>query len=483
MTLAINDPNLLGLHTVRPKQFANNGSRFTVTNPATGLPIADVTDFNIAHVREAVETAYVARPGWSSRTADERCSIMLRWSALMRENIEDLSAILTSEMGKPLEEARGEILYAASYIDWFAEEGRRIYGDIVPAHGNSKRIFVLKQPVGVAAIITPWNFPAAMIARKAAPALAAGCSIVVRPSELTPLSALAMAVLAERAGVPAHVFQVLPSTDAAGVGMEFCRNPKIRKLSFTGSTRVGSLLMQQAAGDLKRLSLELGGNAPFVVFEDADLDKAVEGVLLAKFRNAGQTCVCANRIYVHRRVTDLFAQKLCDAIRKLNVGNGMSPGVQIGPLINSQAMTKVEEHIQDAVQHGASLRLGGRRHPLGGTYFEPTLLTGVTQDMKIAREETFGPVAPLFAFDTFDEVIERANDSEYGLAAYFYTRDLSQAWKFAEALEYGMVGINTAAISTAQAPFGGIKQSGFGREGSKYGINEYLEMKYLCLEI
>lgn len=481
--LALNDPSLLGPHVGWPDALDTGAPRFAVENPATGLAIAHVADFDVARVRDAVDAAYAGRPDWSAKTADERCSIMLRWSALMRENLDDLSIILTSEMGKPLEEARGEIRYAASYIDWFAEEGRRIYGDVIPAHGENKRILVLRQAVGVAALITPWNFPAAMIARKAAPALAAGCSIVARPSELTPLSALAMAVLAERAGIPANIFQIVPSTDAAGVGMEFCSNAKIRKLSFTGSTRVGSLLMRQAAGDLKRLSLELGGNAPFIVFDDADLDKAVAGVLLAKFRNAGQTCVCANRIYVHRNIIGQFSHKLRDAMAKLNVGDGMSSDVHIGPLISSQALAKVEEHVQDAVQRGASLRLGGRRHALGGTYFEPTLLTGVTQDMKIAREETFGPVAPLFAFDTLDEVIGRANDSEFGLAAYFYTRDLSRAWRFAEALEYGMVGINTAAISTAQAPFGGIKQSGFGREGSKYGINEYLEMKYLCLEI
>lgn len=481
MMLSLNDPTLLGPYAA-PDQSSLPGPRFNIINPATSAVIANVADLDVARVRDAIDAAYGARPQWAAKTAEERCSTMLGWSRLMRDNIEDLSVILTSEMGKPLAEARAEIAYAASYIDWFAEEGRRVYGDIIPSHGQNKRIMVLKQPVGVAALITPWNFPSAMIARKAAPALAAGCSVVARPSELTPLSALAMGVLAERAGIPSEIFHILPSTDAAGVGAELCSNTKVRKLSFTGSTRVGSLLMGQAAGDIKRLSLELGGNAPFVVFEDADLDKAVEGALLAKFRNAGQTCVCANRIYVQKSVLDAFAEKLCDAISRFNVGDGTESDTHIGPLISPQALAKVEEHIQDAVQRGATVRLGGRRHARGGQFFEPTLLTGVTHDMKIAREETFGPVAPLFAFDTLEEVTDRANESEYGLAAYFYTRDLSRAWTFAEALEFGMVGINTAAISIAQAPFGGIKQSGFGREGSKYGINEYLELKYLCLE-
>lgn len=481
--LSLKDPSLLGPHVATSDQQDVPETRFIVRNPATGVAIANVADFDVAQVRGAIDRAYMARPEWASKTADERCATMLRWSRLMRENIEDLSIILTSEMGKPLTEARSEIEYAASYIEWFAEEGRRIYGDVIPAHGESKRIVVLKQPVGVAALITPWNFPSAMIARKAAPALAAGCSIVARPSELTPLSALAMGMLAERAGIPPEIFHIVPSTDAAGIGEELCSNTKVRKLSFTGSTRVGSLLMQQAARDIKKLSLELGGNAPFVVFDDADLDKAVAGVLLAKFRNSGQTCVCANRVYVQKNVLDAFAKRLCQAVATFNIGDGMSHDTDIGPLISSQALAKVEDHIQDAVQNGANVLLGGRRHARGGQFFEPTVLTGASHDMKIAREETFGPVAPLFAFDTVEEVINRANDSEYGLAAYFYTRDLSRAWKVAEALEFGMVGINTAAISSAQAPFGGIKQSGFGREGSKYGINEYLELKYLCLEI
>ena len=458
------------------------GARFTVVNPATGAIVAKVPEFDVARVREAIDAAYQAQPEWASKTAEERGAALLRWSRSMRDNVDDLSIILTSEMGKPLAEARAEIAYAASYIEWFAEEGKRIYGDIIPAHDRSKRILVLKQPVGVAALITPWNFPSAMLARKAGPALAAGCSIVARPSELTPLSALAMAVLAERAGIPANVFQLVPSTDAAGIGAEFCTNRKIRKLSFTGSTRIGALLMRQAAGDIKRLSLELGGNAPFVVFDDADLDKAVEGALLAKFRNAGQTCVCANRIYVQRGIYDAFAERLTRAVADLRVGDGMSADVRIGPLISQRAVQKVEEHIQDAVGHGAAVRVGGGRHALGGLFFEPTVLTGVSHEMRIAREETFGPVAPLFVFDTVEEVIDRANDTDYGLAAYFYSRDLGRVWKVAEALEFGMVGINTAAISTAQAPFGGVKHSGLGREGSKYGINDYLELKYLCLE-
>ncbi|OWV93603.1 NAD-dependent succinate-semialdehyde dehydrogenase [Rhizobium sp. R693] len=480
--LSLKDPSLLGPYAAAPNQTGAVSGHFTVFNPATAAAIADVADLDVTRVRDKIDAAYVARPDWSARTADERCALMLRWSRLMRDNIEDLSVILTAEMGKPLAEARSEIEYATSYIDWFAEEGRRIYGDIIPAHEKTKRIFVLKQPVGVAALITPWNFPSAMIARKAAPAMAAGCSVVARPSEMTPLSALAMCVLAERAGIPSGVLSVVPSTDAAGIGAEFCSNTKVRKLSFTGSTRIGSLLMRQAAGDIKKLSLELGGNAPFVVFDDADLDKAVAGALLAKFRNAGQTCVCANRIYVQKGVYDAFAEKLSQAIAKFNVGDGMSHDTQIGPLISPAALLKVEEHIQDAVRNGATIRQGGRRHPGGGQYFEPTVLTGVSDEMKVAREETFGPVAPLFAFDTVEEVIERSNDTEFGLAAYFYTQDLGRAWRVAEALDVGMVGVNTAAISTAQAPFGGIKQSGIGREGSKYGINEYLELKYVCME-
>lgn len=455
----------------------------SVRNPATNELLAEVADVDLSGVRSAIDAAYSAQPAWAAKTARERCSILLRWSQLMLDKREDLATILTAEMGKPIVEARAEIAYGASYMEWFAQEGRRVYGDTIPAHEENKRILVLKQPIGVVASITPWNFPNAMISRKAAAALAAGCTFVARPSELTPLSALAMAVLAERAGVPPGVFSVVPSADAAGVGAEFCANSKVRKLSFTGSTRVGGLLMRQAAEDIKKLSLELGGNAPFVVFDDADIDRAVQGLLVAKFRNAGQTCVCANRIYVQRNVRELFASKLCEAVRALEVGDGMSPLTQIGPMISMQALAKVEEHVDDAVRRGATVLVGGSRHPRGGRFYEPTVLAGITDEMKVAREETFGPIAPLFTFDTLEELIIRVNATEHGLAAYFYTKDLSRAWKLAETLEFGMVGVNTASISTVEAPFGGIKHSGFGREGSKYGIDEYLELKYLCLEI
>jgi len=401
----------------------------------------------------------------------------------MLDNVDDLGRILTAEMGKPLAEAKGEIAYGASFIEWFAQEGRRVYGDTIPGHQSDKRILVLKQPIGVAASITPWNFPNAMIARKVGPALAAGCTFVARPSELTPLSALAMAVLGERAGIPAGVLNVVTSADASSVGQEFCVNPKVRKLSFTGSTRVGSILMRQSADGIKKLSLELGGNAPFIVFDDADLDKAVEGAMIAKFRNAGQTCVCANRIYVQRGVYDAFADKLTAAVAKLSVGDGAAPDVQIGPMINPAALRKVEAHVADAVAHGATIKTGGRRHRAGELFYEPTVLTGANARMKLAREETFGPVAPLFAFDRVEDVIAMANDTEFGLASYFYAKDLSRVWKVAEALEYGMVGVNTGLISTAEAPFGGVKSSGIGREGSKYGIDEYLVMKYVCMSI
>jgi len=401
----------------------------------------------------------------------------------MLDNADDLARILTAEMGKPFAEARGEILYGASFVEWFAQEARRVYGDVIPGHLADKRILVLKQPIGVAAAITPWNFPNAMIARKVGPALAAGCTFVSRPAELTPLSALAMAALGERAGIPAGVFNVVTSADASGVGQEFCANPKVRKISFTGSTRVGSILMRQSADGIKKLSLELGGNAPFIVFDDADLDQAVEGALIAKFRNAGQTCVCANRLYVQRGVFDAFADKLATAVAKLKVGDGAEPGVQIGPLISPAALAKVEAHVADALAHGAKATVGGKRHFAGALFYEPTVLVGADATMMLAREETFGPVAPLFAFDTVEDVIAMANDTEFGLASYFYARDLSRVWKVAEALEYGMVGVNTGLISTAEAPFGGVKASGIGREGSKYGIDEYLTLKYVCLSV
>ncbi|RMD47364.1 MAG: NAD-dependent succinate-semialdehyde dehydrogenase, partial [Alphaproteobacteria bacterium] len=406
-----------------------------------------------------------------------------RWFDLMVENADDLAAILTAEMGKPLAEAKGEILYGASFIEWFAEEAKRIYGETIPGHQRDKRIVVIRQPVGVAAAITPWNFPNAMITRKAGPALAAGCSFLVKPAAETPLSALALAVLAERAGIPAGVFNVITSDRAARIGQEFCTNEKVRKITFTGSTEVGRILLRQAADQVKKVSMELGGNAPFIVFDDADLDAAVDGAMISKYRNTGQTCVCANRIYVQAGVYDAFAEKLAERVRAMKVGDGFEPGVQAGPLINEEAVAKVEEHIADALAKGARVLTGGHRHALGGTWFEPTVLVDVTPEMKVTREETFGPVAPLFRFETEEEVIRQANDTIYGLAAYFYARDLGRVWRVAEALEYGMVGINTGLISTEVAPFGGVKQSGIGREGSRHGIDEFVEMKYLCMSI
>ena len=454
-----------------------------MTNPATGEEIAKVADMGVDDMRAAIDAAYSAQKAWARRTAKDRCAILLRWQALMLENADDLAKILTAEMGKPLAEAKGEIAYGASFIQWFAEEARRVYGDVIPGHQDDKRIVVLKQPIGVVGSITPWNFPNAMIARKVGPALAAGCAFVGRPAEKTPLSALAMAVLAERAGVPAGVLSIVTGSDAKGLGLELCTNPKVRKLTFTGSTEVGRILMRQCAHDIKKLSLELGGNAPFIVFDDADLDKAVEGALIAKYRNSGQTCVCANRIYVQRSVLESFAAKLAAATAALRVGDGAEAGVNIGPLIDKAGLAKVEEHVADALAKGARVLTGGGRSDLGGTFYQPTVLADVKPGMKILTEETFGPVAPIIAFDTVDEAIEMANDTEFGLASYFYARDLSRVWKVSEALEYGMVGINTGLISTAEVPFGGIKSSGLGREGSKYGIDEYLEIKYLCMSV
>ncbi len=454
-----------------------------VINPATGEEIAKVANLDVSGAKEAIDAAYEAQKAWAEKTAKERCLILLKWQQLMLDNVEDLAQIVTVEMGKPIAEARGEIAYGASFIQWFAEEARRIYGDTIPGHQPDKRILVLRQPIGVAAAITPWNFPNAMIARKVAPALAAGCSFVVRPAEITPLSALAMAVLGERAGIPEGVFNVVTGTDASAIGKEFCTNNKVRKLSFTGSTQVGVILMQQSAGSIKKLSLELGGNAPFIVFDDADLDKAVEGAIIAKFRNSGQTCVCANRIYVQSGVYDAFAEKLTNAVSKLNVGHGLDEQNHIGPLINEKGLSKVEDHLRDALEKGAKVRLGGGRNGAGSLFFDPTILTGVTSDMKISHEETFGPLAPLFKFETEGEVIQMANDTQSGLASYFYAKDLSRVWKVLEALEYGMVGVNTGLISTAEAPFGGVKESGLGREGSKYGLDEYLEMKYACISV
>ncbi len=461
---------------------ALSGKKAAVTNPADGSVLAHVPVMGEEETRKAIELAEKAQPAWRAKTAKERATILRRWYELMLENQEDLAQLMTAEQGKPLAEARGEIVYAASFIEWFAEEAKRVYGDTIPGHQGDKRIIVTKQPVGVTAAITPWNFPAAMITRKAAPALAAGCAMVVKPAPQTPLSALALAELAHRAGIPAGLFSVVTG-DALAVGGELCANPVVRKLSFTGSTGVGIKLMEQCAPTLKKLSLELGGNAPFIVFDDADLDKAVEGAMISKFRNAGQTCVCANRLYVQDGVYDAFAEKLAAAVAKLQVGPGTEDGVTTGPLIDDKAVDKVKSHLEDAISKGATVIAGGKSHELGGTFFEPTIVTGVNQQMVVAREETFGPLAPLFRFKDEDEVIRMANDTEFGLAAYFYANNLSRVWKVAEALEYGMVGVNTGLISTEVAPFGGMKSSGLGREGSKYGIEEYLEMKYLCLSI
>jgi len=481
--LKLADPALLETRALIGGKWIGGEKKTDVVNPATGEVVAQVADLGISETNTAIDAAYAAKKAWAARTATDRCAILLKWQALMLENAEDLAQILTAEMGKPIAEARGEIAYGASFIQWFAEEARRVYGDTIPGHQVDKRIIVLRQPIGVVASITPWNFPNAMIARKVGPALAAGCTFVARPAVLTPLSALAMAVLGERAGIPAGVFNVVTSADSSGVGKELCANTKVRKLTFTGSTRVGSILMRQCAGDIKKLSLELGGNAPFIVFDDADLDKAVEGALIAKFRNSGQTCVCANRIFVQDAIYDAFSEKLSESISALKVGNGADEGSQIGPMIDEGGLAKVEEHLRDALAKGAKVTIGGNRAAAGELFFEPTVLTGVTPDMLMAREETFGPLAPLFRFKTDEEAIRMANDTEFGLASYFYANDLSRVWKVMEELEYGMVGVNTGLISTAEAPFGGVKQSGLGREGSRYGMDEYLEMKYVCLSV
>jgi len=458
---------------------ADNAKTFDVSDPATGRVIASVPAMGAAETRRAIEAAQIAQRGWRAKTGKERAAVLRRWYELMVANADDLAIIMTAEQGKPLVEAKGEIGYAASFLEWFAEEAKRVTGDTLASPQGDKRLLVIKEPVGVCAAITPWNFPAAMITRKVGPALAAGCAIVVKPAEATPLSAFALAVLAGRAGVPAGVFSVLTG-DPNAIGAEMTANPTVRKLSFTGSTPVGRLLAAQCAPTIKKLSLELGGNAPFIVFDDADLDAAVEGAIASKYRNAGQTCVCTNRFYVHAAVYDAFAAKFADAVARLKVGNGFEGGVTQGPLINAAAIDKVETHIADALANGARVITGGKRHALGGTFFEPTILADVTSAMRVAREETFGPLAPLFRFQTDDEVIALANDTEFGLAAYFYSRDIGRGWRVAEALEYGMVGINTGLISNEVAPFGGVKQSGLGREGSKYGIDEYLEIKYLC---
>ena len=479
--LGLKDSSLLETRAYVNGIWIARETTFPVYNPSTGDCIARVSDMDVTDTTAAIDAAFAARKDWAEWTGKERANVLRKWFDLMVENADDLATILTAEMGKPWAEARGEILYGASFIEWFGEEAKRVYGDVIPGHQRDKRIVVLKQPVGVVGSITPWNFPNAMIARKVAPALAVGCTFVARPAELTPLSALAMAVLAERAGIPAGVFNVIPSSDSAGVGKELCSNEKVAKITFTGSTRVGKILMNQCSNTIKKMSLELGGNAPFIVFDDADLDAAVDGAMIAKFRNNGQTCVCANRISVQDGVYDAFAAKLSQKVGQLRVGDGFADGVTIGPLINTAAVTKVEEHIADAKEKGAVVIEGGARSRIGGTFFDPTVLKNVTKDMKVAREETFGPLAPLFRFQGEADVIDMANDTEFGLAAYFYSRDYSRVWRVAEALETGMVGINTGLISTEVAPFGGIKQSGLGREGSKYGIEDYLEVKYLCM--
>ncbi|EAX5087118.1 TPA: NADP-dependent succinate-semialdehyde dehydrogenase [Salmonella enterica subsp. arizonae serovar 13,22:z4,z23:-] len=459
---------------------ARGGDVIPVSNPANGKPLGNVPKMGAEEARDAIDAANRALPAWRALTAKERATILRRWFNLMMEHQDDLARLMTLEQGKPLAEAKGEISYAASFIEWFAEEGKRIYGDTIPGHQADKRLLVIKQPIGVTAAITPWNFPSAMITRKAGPALAAGCTMVLKPASQTPFSALALAELAQRAGIPAGVFNVITGS-AGDVGGEMTSNPLVRKLSFTGSTEIGRQLMEQCAKDIKKVSLELGGNAPFIVFDDADLDKAVEGALASKFRNAGQTCVCANRLYVQDSVYDRFAEKLQQAVEKLRIGDGLQSDVAIGPLIDEKAVAKVQEHIADALEKGARIITGGEAHKLGGNFFQPTILADVPDNAKVAKEETFGPLAPLFRFSDETEVIRQANDTEFGLAAYFYARDLSRVFRIGEALEYGIVGINTGIISNEVAPFGGIKASGLGREGSKYGIEDYLEIKYMCI--
>ncbi|TCW33489.1 NADP-dependent succinate-semialdehyde dehydrogenase [Gulbenkiania mobilis] len=459
---------------------ADNGEKIAVTNPATGEVIAHVPKMGRAEAERAVSAAAEAFQLWRRKTAKERAALLRKWFDLMMAHQEDLAVLLTAEQGKPLAEARGEIAYGASYIEWYAEEGKRIYGDMIPAPGPDRRILVTKEPIGVTAAITPWNFPNAMITRKAAPALAAGCPMVVRPASQTPLSALAIAELAHRAGIPAGVFSVITG-GATEIGAVLTGSDTVKKFSFTGSTEVGRKLIAQCADTVKKVSMELGGNAPFIVFDDADLDAAVEGAMISKYRNAGQTCVCANRIYVQAGVYDTFAEKFAAAVGKLKVGNGLEEGVNQGPLIDENAVRKVEEHIADALSKGGELVAGGKRHALGQSFFEPTVITGVTAEMKVAREETFGPLAPLFRFETEEEAIRLANDTEFGLASYFYARDIGRIFRVAEGLEYGMVAVNNGILSNEAAPFGGVKQSGLGREGSKYGIEDYLEIKYVLL--
>jgi succinate-semialdehyde dehydrogenase / glutarate-semialdehyde dehydrogenase len=459
---------------------ADDHGVISVTNPANGSTLGTVPGFGAAETARAIDAAQAGSSAWASKTAKARAQILRRWFDLCMENQEDLATILTLEQGKPLSEARGEIAYGSSFIEWFSEEAKRVYGDVIPSTASDRRIVVIKQPIGVVAAITPWNFPNAMITRKAAAALAAGCTIVVKPAEDTPYSALALAELAERAGVPAGVLNIITGSPTA-IGGELTSNPIVRKLSFTGSTEVGRILLEQCAGTIKKVSMELGGNAPFIVFADADIERAVAGAMTSKFRNGGQTCVCANRIFVEDKIYDAFAAKLREAVRGLVVGDGMASGVTIGPLIDQNAVDKVEEHLSDALDRGAKIYHGGKRHALGGTFFEPTIVVDVPRGTKLMKEETFGPVAPLIRFSSEQEVIAMSNDTEFGLACYFYTRDLGRVWRVAEALEYGIVGINEGLISTEVAPFGGVKQSGIGREGSKYGIDDYVEIKYLCM--
>ncbi|MEZ5883145.1 MAG: NAD-dependent succinate-semialdehyde dehydrogenase [Paracoccaceae bacterium] len=481
----LNDPSLLATRAYVAGEWieADDGTAFPVTNPARGDVICEVPNLGRAETARAIAAAETAMKEWAARTGKERAQVMRKWFDLMMENQEDLGRILTAEMGKPLAEAKGEIAYGASFIEWFGEEAKRVYGETIPGHMRDKRITVIKQPIGVVGSITPWNFPNAMITRKCGPALAAGCGFVARPAAETPLSALALAVLGERAGLPKGIFSVITSKRSSDIGKELCENPAVRKLTFTGSTEVGRILLRQAADQVMKCSMELGGNAPFIVFDDADLDAAVEGAMASKFRNNGQTCVCANRIYVQAGVYDAFAEKLSAAVAKLNVGDGLKEGVTTGPLVNMAAVEKVEEHIEDALSKGARVVTGGKRHELGGSFFQPTVVAGVKDDMLVTNEETFGPLAPLFRFETEEEVVAKANATIFGLASYFYARDVGRITRVQEGLEYGIVGVNTGIISTEVAPFGGVKQSGLGREGSHHGMEDYLEMKYICLSV
>ncbi|MGK7654725.1 NAD-dependent succinate-semialdehyde dehydrogenase [Roseovarius sp. B08] len=481
----LKDPDLLAEKAYAGGEWIDgaDGATFEVVNPARRDVIANVADLDRKQVADVIAGAAKAQKEWAKWTGKERAAVLRKWFDLMMEHQEDLGTILTAEQGKPLAEAKGEIAYGASFIEFFGEEAKRVYGEMIPGHQRDKRIMVLKQPIGVAASITPWNFPNAMITRKAAPALAAGCAFVGRPAAETPLSATAMGVLAERAGIPAGVFNIVTSSRSSDIGKEFCENPNVRKLTFTGSTEVGRILLRQAADQVMKCSMELGGNAPFIVFDDADVDAAVEGAIMCKFRNNGQTCVCANRIYVQAGVYDAFAEKLKDRVSQMKVGDGLEEGTELGPLINPEASEKVVEHIEDAKAKGGNVILGGADGEMDGNFFKPTILTGVTQDMKVSQEETFGPLAPLFKFEDEDDVIAMANDTIFGLASYFYAKDLSRVYKVAEALEYGIVGVNTGIISTEVAPFGGVKQSGLGREGSHHGIEDFLEMKYVCMSV